>query len=78
MEFDEEDNKIKIKDKWYRLCVCVNCKRVSAYDDVNAYDNVNNSLRNVDNKICCCSNADNHWFGNDARKIIKEFMDKWR
>lgn len=73
MKFRKIDNcyQIKIKNEWYDLCACDNCKRVHA-----THQNIGvSSLLIADKKIRCCDNPDNHIVLGGANKIIKSFVE---
>ena len=62
---------IKIKNGWYVLCVCVNCKRVHAHHN-------NTYLCDIDVIIKCCNKPNNWHYSNRLNDLINAFVNKWR
>ena len=60
---------IKVNNRWYILCACINCKNVAAFFTPG-------SLELVDNKVKCCKNPDYYVGYDGAKEIVTKFKNK--
>lgn len=68
-----KSNEIQINGIWYKLCACVNCKKVHAFSL-----NLKEGLDKIDKKIKCCKKPNNWVEMAGTGDIIKEFIEEWQ